>query len=94
MPCSLDEFGTARVLALQENWRKHLCRDERRPVGSLAGAYDGAEDLDGTVREYGRSGRTYGPVRRLIIRMGRAWRDNLGEKPPVIFPAKAEQKAA
>ena len=37
---------------------------------------------------------TDGRMRRLIDRMGRAWRDSLGEELPVIFPAKAEQKAA
>jgi len=87
------EAGTVRVLALADGWRKVLCQTERRPVGALAGAYDGA-DADWAQREYGRSGHTDGRVRRRIVDMGRAWMKNMGEELPVIFPAQAEQKAA
>ena len=86
--------GTVRVLALEKSWRRRLCRDRRRPVGSLAGAYDGAEGLDWADREYGRSGHTDGRVRRRIVAMGRAWLENMGEDLPAVFPAEAEQKAA
>ena len=85
--------GTVRVLALEDGWRQVLHRTERRPVGALVGAYDGT-DADWAEREYGRTGHTDGRVRRRIIDMGRAWMKNMGEDLPVIFPAKAEQKAA
>ena len=85
--------GTVRVLALEDGWRQVLHRTERRPVGALVGAYDGT-DADWAEREYGRTGHTDGRVRRRIVDMGRAWMKNMGEDLPVIFPAKAEQKAA
>ncbi len=88
-----SEAGTVRVLALDGGWRKALHRVERRPVGALADAYDGT-DADWAEREYGRTGHTDGRVRRRIVDMGRAWLKNMGEDLPVIFPAKAEQKAA
>ena len=70
-----------------------LCDEERRPVGSLVGLYDGTE-LDWAEREYGHTRHTDGRVRRRIIDMGRSWRQNTGEDLPVIFPTAAEQKAA
>ena len=85
--------GTVRVLALEDGWRQALQQTERRPVGALAGAYDGT-DADWAEREYGRSGHTDGRVRRRIVDMARSWMKNMGEDLPVIFPAKAEQKAA
>ena len=88
-----NEAGTVRTLALEDGWRKALCHVSRRPVGALAGAYDGT-DLDWAEREYGRTGHTDGRVRRRIVDMGRSWLKNMGEDLPVIFPTKAEQKAA
>ncbi len=85
--------GTVRTLALEDGWRETLRRAPRRPVGTLAGACDGV-DMDWAEREYGRSGHTDGRVRRRIVDMGRAWMKNMGEDLPVIFPEKAEQKAA
>ncbi len=87
------EAGTVRVLALEHGWRTTLCRTKRRPVGALAGVYDGT-DADWSERQYGRTRCTDGRVRRRIIDMGRAWMKNTGENLPVIFPEKAKQKAA
>ena len=72
--------GTVRVLALEDGWRKVLHQTERRPVGALAGAYDGTTDADWAEREYGRTGHTDGQVRRRIVDMGRAWMKNMGEE--------------
>ncbi len=85
--------GTAPVLALEDGWRETLTRTERRPIGTLAGAYDGG-GMDWAERGYGRSGHTDGRVRRRIAGMGRAWLDSMGEDLPVIFPVKAAKKAA
>ena len=87
------EAGTVRVLELERGWRTALHGTERRPVGALAGAYDGT-DADWAEREYGRTRHTDGRVRRRIVDMGRAWMKNMGEDLPVIFPERAEQKAA
>ncbi len=86
--------GTVRVLALEEGWRGALRRVERRPVGALAGTYDGADGMDWAEREYERSGHTDGRIRRRIVDMGRAWLENIGGELPVIFPAKAAKTAA
>ncbi len=66
---------------------------ERRPVGALAGAYDGM-DIDWAARESGRSGHTDGRIRRRIVDMGRAWLENMGEELPVIFPVAAAKTVA
>jgi len=50
-----NEAGTVRVLALEDGWRKALCRVQRRPVGAPGGAYDGT-DPDWAERGYGRTG--------------------------------------
>ena len=44
--------------------------------------------------EYSRTGRTDGRVRDRIVRMHLAWLKKMGEVLTVIFPTKAEQKAA
>lgn len=85
--------GTVRVRALEEGWRAALRHVKRRPVGALAGAYDGM-DIDWAAREYGRSGHTDGRIRRRIVDMGRAWLENMGEALPVIFPVAAAKTAA
>ncbi len=85
--------GTVRVLALESGWRTVLHGTQRRPLGALAGVYDGT-DADWAEREYGRTRHTDGRVRRRIVDMGRAWMKNMGEDLPIIFPEKAEQKAA
>ena len=85
--------GTVRATALEDGWREALRHVERRPVGALAGAFDGA-DADWAQREYGRTCHTDGRVRDRIVRMGRSWLKSMGEDLPVIFPEKAEQKAA
>ena len=85
--------GTVRATALEDGWREALHHVERRPVGALAGAFDGA-DADWAQREYGRTCHTDGRVRDRILRMGRAWLKSMGGDLPVIFPEKAEQKAA
>ena len=85
--------GTVRATALEDGWREALRHVERRPVGALAGAFDGA-DADWAEREYGRTRHTDGRVRDRILRMGRAWLKSMGGDLPVIFPEKAEQKAA
>ena len=85
--------GTVRVRALEDGWRAVLRHVERRPVGALAGAYDGM-DIDWAQREYGRSGHTDGRIRRRIVDMGRAWLENMGEELPVIFPVAAAKTAA
>ena len=87
------EAGTVLATALEEGWREALRHAERRPIGALAGAFDGA-DADWAEREYGRTSHTDGRVRDRIVRMGRAWLEKMGEDLPVIFPTKAEQKAA
>ena len=84
--------GTVRATALEDGWREALRHVERRPVGALAGAFDGA-DADWAQREYGRTCHTDGRVRDRILRMGRAWLKSMGGDLPVIFPEKAEQKA-
>ena len=81
------------LTALEDGWREALRHVERRPVGALAGAFDGA-DADWAQREYGRTCHTDGRVRDRILRMGRAWLKSMGGDLPVIFPEKAEQKAA
>ncbi len=85
--------GTVRVRALEDGWRAVLRHVERRPVGALAGAYDGM-DIDWAARESGRSGHTDGRIRRRIVDMGRAWLENMGEELPVIFPVAAAKTAA
>ncbi len=86
--------GSVWILGLEDGWRETLGREERHPVGALAGWYDGRADLDWAEREYGRSRHTDGRVRERIVCMGRAWNQNMGEDLPVIFPEKAGQKAA
>ena len=81
------------ALALDEDWRWHLCRDRRRPIGSLAGAYDGAGDADWAEKEYGRSSHTDGRMRRRIVATGRKWRDHLGEDLSVMFPTETELRS-
>ncbi len=66
---------------------------DRRPVETLAGLHDGAGDMGRTGRECGRSGHTDGRVRRRIAGMGRAWKDGMGEDPPMIFPTGAGRRA-
>ena len=85
--------GTVRATALEDGWREALRHVERRPVGALADAFDGA-NADWAQREYGRTCHTDGRVRDRILRMGRAWLKSMGGDLPVIFPEKAEQKAA
>ncbi len=85
--------GTAPVLALEDGWREAPDRTERRPIGTLAGAYDGG-GMDWAERECGRPGHTDGRVRRRIAGMGRAWLDSMGGELPVILPAKAAETAA
>ncbi len=87
------ETSTVRVLALEEGlWRNRLCHLERRPIGALAGAYDGA-NLDWAVREYGRTGHTDGRVRRRIINVGRIWLESMGKSRPFVYPTTAARKA-
>ncbi len=85
--------GTVRVLALEDGWRETLCRVERRPAGTRAGAYDGT-DADWAEREYGRSGHTDGRVRRRIVGMGRVWAGSMCKDLRVVFPTRAAQAAA
>ncbi len=84
---------SAAGTAPEDGWREALTRRGRRPVGALAGAYDGMK-MDWAEREYGRSGHTDGRVRRRIAGMGRAWLENMGEDLPVVLPTKAAKKAA
>ncbi len=88
------DVGKVWVLPLGDGWREILCREERHPIGTLAGLYDGLPDMDWAEREYGRSRHTDGRVRDRIIRMGRTWIKATGQDLPVIFPGSAEQKAA
>ncbi len=76
-----------------DDWKRDLCTRKRPAIGGHAGAYDG-QDVDWAQREYGRTRHTDGRVRRLIVDMGRAWSQTLGEEIPVMFPEMAEQKAA
>ncbi len=85
--------STVRAPALEDGWWKALGETVRRPVGALAGAYDGT-DPDWAERAYGRTGHTDGRVRRRIVVTGRSWLKNMGEDLPAIFPTKAEQRAA
>ncbi len=87
------EVGTVRVLVLESGWRTVLHGTRRRPLGALAGAYDGTH-ADWAEREYGRTRPTDGRVRRRIVDRGRAWMKNMGEDLPILFPEKAEQTAA
>ena len=63
-----SEAGTVRATALAADWRETLCHVERRPVGGLAGAFDGAE-VDSSEREYSHTGHTDGRVRDRIVRL-------------------------
>ena len=76
-----------------DDWKRYLCTRKRPVIGGYAGAYDG-QDVDWAQREYGRTRHTDGRVRRLIVDMGRAWSQTLGEEIPIIFPEPAEKKAA
>ena len=86
------QAGAVWCFALEAGWRERLHAVDDRPIGTLAGAYDGL-DMDWAEREYGRCSHTDGRVRRRIVRMGRAWFHNMGVDLPVIFPQVAEQRA-
>ena len=87
------EAGSVRAIELEDGARGALCRAERRALGSLAGDHH-EEGADWAEVEYGRQSHGDGRVRARIVRMGRAWMERMGADLPVIFPEKAEQKAA
>ncbi len=78
---------------LSVHWEETLCTlPERRivppePVYLPAGA-------DWAEREYARCSHSDGRVRRRIVEMGRAWLRLAGTSIPVLFPRRAERKAA
>ena len=94
--CAGEAPGVRRSVwmkPLSAGWREALRRAPKRTIGTAPSLYLDA-DTDWACREYGRSTHTDGRVRDRIVRMGRAWLRHLGESLPVIFPARAEQKAA
>ena len=78
---------------LSGHWKEALCREpERRivppePVYLPAGA-------DWAAREYARCSHPDGRIRTRIEEMGRAWLRLAGASIPVLFPRRAERKAA
>ena len=94
--CAGEAPGVRRSVwmkPLSAGWREALRRAPKRTIGTAPSLYLDA-DTDWACREYGRSTHTDGRIRDRIVRMGRAWLRHLGESLPVIFPARAEQKAA
>ena len=90
------EHGVVRTVwmkPLSKGWRDALCQRPRRAIGTAPELY-AAEGMDWAALEYGRCPHPDGRIRDRIVRMGRAWLNHLGKDLPVIFPAKAEQKAA
>ncbi len=95
-PTSGRRGPVSRVWAIAgaADWRETLCRAPYRPVGTLAGGYDGTEALDWAGREYGRSHHPDGRVCARLVERGRVGFRHLGEDLPVIFPEQNEQVAA
>ena len=52
------------------------------------------ETADWADHEYARCRHPDGRVRERIVEMGRSWLKHLGASLPVVFPGKAERKAA
>ena len=78
---------------LSGNWKAALCADPERRIGPpepvclTAGA-------DWAAREYARSSHPDGRIRARIVAMGRAWLRLAGAPIPVLFPRRAERRAA
>ncbi len=74
-----------------EGWKGTLCRGPERVPG-----WSGTMHCGGgwAGREYGRSPRPDGRVRRRAAAMGAAWTRRPGESLPAVFPGRAERKAA
>ena len=79
------------VKPLEEGWRDALRREPARVLGRFKDLYC---EGDWAAREYARSSHPDGRIRRRIAAMGAAWQERLGQSLPVIFPEKAEQRAA
>ena len=79
------------VKPLEEGWRDALRREPARVLGRFKDLY-----CEGgwAAREYARSSHPDGRIRRRIAAMGAAWQERLGQSLPVIFPEKADQRAA
>ncbi len=78
---------------LAADWKAELCAapgkviEEPRPVYLK-------ETADWADHEYARCRHPDGRVRERIVQMGRSWLKHLGASLPVVFPGKAERKAA
>ena len=78
---------------LAADWKAGLCAapgkliEEPRPVYLK-------ETADWADHEYARCRHPDGRVRERIVQMGRSWLKHLGASLPVVFPGKAERKAA
>ena len=78
---------------LAPDWKAELCAapgkviEEPRPVYLK-------ETADWADHEYARCRHPDGRVRERIVEMGRSWLKHLGASLPVVFPGKAERKAA
>ena len=95
-PPGCEEPGEQRSVwmkPLSAGWREILCEVPRRVIGAAPAAFV-EDDADWASREYGRCSHSDGRIRDRIVRMGRSWLRCLGKGLPVIFPEKAEQKAA
>ena len=78
---------------LEEGWRERLCTEPRRVLGQAPAPWlEG--DWEWEDREYARGCHTDGRVRARIAAMGKAWLERPGEDLPIIFPGKAQQRAA
>ena len=78
---------------LAADWKARLCAPPERAIEAPATVYL-AEKADWADHEYGRQRHPDGRLRERIKRMGRAWLTHLGAALPVVFPDKAERKAA
>ena len=78
---------------LSDHWKASLCTQKARVIGKPKSVYL-SEDAHWAEREYARCSHPDGRVRGRIVQMGEAWVEHRGESIAVIFPNRADQKAA
>ena len=78
---------------LSDHWRESLTTVKRRAISKPKTVYLG-KDAHWAEHEYARSSHPDGRVRARIVEMGKAWVDHHGESLPVVFPNRADRKAA
>ena len=88
--------GSAKKLfaaPLCEDWRERLCADEGERFRALGDPHIRADARWSDI-EFGASTHPDGRVRKRLLKMGRAWKNEPGESVTRIFLNEAERKAA